>query len=84
MSSTPSTAKPSLGSLYGAAHRHELALALYDEAIGLMPDFAEAYERRGRLKMQLHDAAGAADDLKQALALSPEAAGRIDGTFSNN
>lgn len=72
-----------LGSLYDAARRHELALALYDEAIALMPDFAEAYDRRGRLRMQLHDDAGAADDLKQALALRPDAARRLDGTFTN-
>ena len=55
------------------------ALSAYDAAIRLSPTLAEAYLHRGSVKMRLHDNAGAADDLKQALTLKPELAKEADG-----
>lgn len=70
---------PSYGAAYTglcqayAAHRQlDRALAVMDEALQRLPDFAEGYKERGRVKFLLHDEAGAIDDLKQALRLSPE------------
>ena len=72
-----------LGSIYEATAQRDKALALYDEAIDLMPDFAEAYRSRGGVRHALHDEAGAADDLKKSLELAPEAAAVPDGEYTN-
>lgn len=71
-----------LGRLYAAAGQADKALRLYDEAIAAQPDFAEAYHARGGVKRQLHDEAGAADDLRTALRLDPALARRFDGSYS--
>lgn len=72
-----------LAALYARTSRLDKALALCDEAVGLQPDFAEAYKLRGGIKLQLHDKEGAADDLKRSLELKPEEAAAIDGEFTN-
>ena len=72
-----------LGALYEQATQWDKALALYDEAIDLQPDFAAAYKARGGVKHHLKDEAGAAEDLKQALTLAPEKAAEIDGSYTN-
>ena len=71
-----------LGRLYAANGHADLALQLYDRAIAALPDFAEAYHARGGVKHQLHDEAGAAEDLQHALELSPELARSFDGSYS--
>lgn len=71
-----------LGTLLTRESRWDAALALYDEAIELQPDFAEAYKLRGAVKYHLHDEAGAAEDLKRSLELSPESAREVDGEYS--
>ena len=68
---------------HAASHRLDLALAAMDEALERLPDFAEGYKERGRIKFLLHDQAGAMEDLKRALALSPEAAKEVEGHFTN-
>ena len=72
-----------LGSIYEATAQRDKALALYDEAIDLMPDFAEAYRGRGGVRPALHDEAGAATDLKKSLELAPESAAVPDGEYTN-
>lgn len=72
-----------LGAILCETSRWDKALELYDEAIGLRPDFAEAYKARGGVKHHLKDEAGAAEDLKRALELAPEDTGLPDGEYSN-
>lgn len=72
-----------MGRYYEASGRADKALALYDEAVAEMPDFAEAFKQRGGVKLRLKDTAGAADDLKRALELRPELGEAFDGEFSN-
>ena len=72
-----------LGAVYEQTDRLDKALALYDEALELQPDFSEAYKQRGGVKHRLHDDAGAAEDLKRSLELNPESATSLDGEFTN-
>ncbi len=72
-----------LGAFYEQQGLWDKALSHYDEIIAEQPDFAEAYKRRGGVKHHLHDEAGAMDDLKKSLELSPELAEELDGKFSN-
>lgn len=73
----------SLERLYEQNDLWDKALAVCDEAIEAIADFAEAYKVRGGVKLHLHDEAGAADDLKRALEKKPELAQAVDGEFSN-
>lgn len=72
-----------LGALYEQTTHWDKALALYDEAIDLLPGFAAAYKARGGVKHHLKDDAGAADDLKRSLELAPEMSARLDGEYTN-
>ncbi len=72
-----------LGAFYEQQEQWEKALAHYDGAISELPDFAEAYKRRGGVKHHLHDEAGAMDDLKKALELRPALGSELDGQFSS-
>lgn len=72
-----------LGTLYEADAARDKALALYDEAIALQPDFAEAYKARGGVKHALKDEAGATEDLKRALELMPAKDALPDGEYTN-
>lgn len=72
-----------LASLYDISGQTDKAIDLLDEAIGNLPDFAEAYRMRGGIRHRLHDEQGAMDDLKKAINLRPEEIGQIDGEFSN-
>lgn len=72
-----------LGSIYEQTSQWDKALALYDEAIELRPDFAAAYKARGGVKNHLKDAAGAAEDLKRSLELAPEKGKDLDGEYTN-
>lgn len=51
----------------------ELALELLNKAIGLEPDYPEAYLRRGLAKSDLNDWDGAFDDLSKAVRMAPSA-----------
>ncbi len=72
-----------LAGIYVATARRDKALQVLDGAIEMLPDFAEAYQLRGGIKMELNDKIGAADDLKKSLELSPELSAALDGEFSN-
>jgi len=71
-----------LGKIYEQTSAWDKALALYDETLELMPRFAACYLARGRVKRHLKDDAGAAEDMKCALELSPESAKQVDGEFT--
>lgn len=59
------------------------AIQIYTEAIEVNPLFADAFKERGKVKLMKGDKAGATEDMKQALELAPEEAGKINGEFSN-
>jgi tetratricopeptide (TPR) repeat protein len=48
------------------------AIADYDQAIQLQPDFAVAYKNRGGVKSDLGDKQGAIADFNQAIQLEPD------------
>ncbi|MDD4759375.1 MAG: tetratricopeptide repeat protein [Bacteroidaceae bacterium] len=72
-----------VGKIYVENHQLDKALSLYDEAIELQPNFAQAYKERGGVRFQLHDELGATDDLKKALELAPEEGHQLDGNYEN-
>ena len=72
-----------LSTAYSERRQLDLALSVMDEALRLLPDFAEGYKERGRIRFMLHDRDGAMDDLKQALRLSPETGKDVEGLFTN-
>lgn len=72
-----------LSKMYSETHALEQSLRIINEAIEFLPDFAEAYKERGRIRYLLNDKAGAAEDLKRSLRLSPNGMHSIDGEFNN-
>ena len=75
----------SLGNLLIASEKADDAIALYDEVIDLMPEFAKAYAERGRAKNLKGDKEGAFSDLKKSIELNPESdeAKLMNGEHSN-
>ena len=51
------------------------ALAYFDKAIALNPDFYVAYDARGNTRFELGDKAGAIADYGKAIALNPDSSG---------
>lgn len=72
-----------LSNAYTINHQTDRALETINEFIELMPESAEAYKERGRIKLRLNDKAGAMDDLKKSLECSPEAMNQLNGRFNN-
>lgn len=72
-----------LGTLLQQSKRWDEALALYDSAIELIADFAEAYMARGAVKHHLGNMLGAADDLRKALEIKPELADSLQGSATS-
>ena len=72
-----------LGALYINAKAYDKAIALFNEAIEVNPQFANAYHERGRAKLLSGDKEGAAADMKSALELNPLEVERLNGAFSN-
>lgn len=62
-----------LGQLYTANNQNDEALKVYDEALDLQPDFAEALRQRGLLRLQMGDEKGS-EDVANAEKLDQEAA----------
>lgn len=61
----------------------EQALQGLDEALQMMPESAQLYKERGRVKVLLNDKAGAMEDVRRSLELNPEEAQRLEGLFTN-
>ncbi len=64
----------SIGYLFQHGNRLEKALAAYDRAIALKPDFVEAYHNRASGLQQLGKYKKAIIDLEQAIGLDPDSA----------
>lgn len=61
----------------------DLALALLNDSIELIPDFAEAYRERSGVKLHLNDEVGAAEDLKNSEELGAQFSNNGETEFSN-
>lgn len=59
------------------------ATVLLTKAIEQDPDCCEAYILRSQLSMAFGDKAGAAEDMKRAIALRPELLQTLNGEFQN-
>ena len=60
------------GNLWNRLQQPEEALANYDEALRLNPNFAEAYRNRGVTKAKLGKHEEAIAELEKAMRLKPE------------
>ncbi|CCE12199.1 TPR repeat protein [Bradyrhizobium sp. STM 3843] len=67
-----------LGVIHMARGRNQLALAHYDRALALRPDFVEAWSNRGALLKAMGRQADALDSFDRALALRADHAGVIN------
>ena len=72
-----------LGQLLIAQKKLTEAIALFDEAIELNPNFVKAYHERGRAKLLNGDKEGATEDMKKELELNPEEAEALTGKYHN-
>ena len=72
-----------LGQLYIVQKKYPEAIALFDEAIELNPNFAQAYHERGRAKLLNGDTVGSAEDMKKGLELNPKEIQGISGQYDN-
>ena len=71
-----------LGNLYIGREQPQEAIALFDEAIELKPDFARAYHERGRARLMQGDKEGSLADMKKAIELGEQPT-NISGNYSN-
>jgi Flp pilus assembly protein TadD len=69
-----------LGNLLIAQNKLQDAISLFDEAIELSPNFAEAYRERGRAKLLNGDKEGSVADAEKAVELKPQEAD-VSGQF---
>ena len=69
--------------LYVSTQALDRAIAVYDEALEINPNFAKAYHERGRIKLLKGDKEGAAEDMKRAMELAPENSENINGEYNN-
>lgn len=72
-----------LGLLYINQKKLTEAIGLFDEAIELSPNFAEAYKERGRAKLLNGDKDGSVEDMKKALELNPKEEAGLNGEFKS-
>ena len=72
-----------LGQLYIEQKKLPEAIALFDEAIELNPNFAQAYHERGRAKLLNGDKDGSVEDTKIALELNPKEVQAFNGQYGN-
>ena len=59
------------------------AIATFDEAIELNPNFAAAYHERGRAKLLNGDKEGSVEDMEKSLELNPREEAALNGQFNN-
>ena len=62
----------SIGYLHSEQNENDPALSAYDQAIELMPNFADAYTSRGLVKSTLGNAEAAIADHDEAIRLKPD------------
>ena len=72
-----------LGQLFINQKKLTEAISLFDEAIELNPNFAEAYKERGRAKLLNGDKDGSVEDMKRSLELNPKDEASLNGEFKN-
>lgn len=72
-----------LSRMYSETHALDQSLRVINEAIEFLPDFAEAYKERGRIRYLLNDKAGATADLERSIRLAPENMQTFDGEYNN-
>ena len=72
-----------LGQLFINQKKLSEAISLFDEAIELTPNFAEAYKERGRAKLLNGDKDGSVEDMKKSLELNPKDGSSLNGEFKN-
>lgn len=72
-----------LGQLYIEQKKLTEAITLFDEAIELNPNFAQAYHERGRAKLLNGDKDGSMEDMKKGLELDPKEAQNFTGQYNN-
>ena len=72
-----------LGQLFINQKKLSEAISLFDEAIELTPNFAEAYKERGRAKLLNGDKDGSVKDMKKSLELNPKDGSSFNGEFKN-
>ncbi len=70
-----------IGRLYIRQKKLTEAIAVFDEAIDLNPDFRQAYHERGRAKLLNGDKEGATEDMKKELELDPKENKAFDGQY---
>ena len=56
---------------------------MYDEALEINPNFAQAYHERGRAKLAKGDKQGSMEDMKLAIEMAPEQGAAITGEYNN-
>jgi tetratricopeptide (TPR) repeat protein len=62
----------------------EEAISYLNDAIEVLPQFAAAYEERGRAKLLNGDKDGSVEDMKKALELNPKGEQDISGEFKKD
>ena len=62
--------------------KNDEALSFMDEAIELIENSAALYQKRGEIKLMMGDKAGSVEDVKKAVALSPEKMDEINNKFN--
>ena len=72
-----------LGQLFINQKKLTEAISLFDEAIELNPNFAEAYKERGRAKLLNGDKEGSMEDMKRGLELNPKELQDFNGQYGN-
>ena len=71
------------GELFLTKKDFDKAIGVYDEAIEINPNFAQAYHERGRIKLLKGDKDGSVEDMKKAMELAPETEENISGQYNN-
>ena len=71
------------GSYYLLKKEFDKSIAVYDEALEINPNFAQAYHERGRAKLEKGDKQGSMEDMKRAIELAPENGANINGEYNN-
>ena len=66
-----------------AQKEYDKAIDIYNEAIEIHPNFAQAYHERGRVKLAQGDKQGSMEDMKHAIELAPENGKNISGEYNN-